>query len=83
MLQESEIRRVFAKVDRDQRGHLATKDEFELTVLALDYNASAAELDDHYQTARASAGADGQLTFDVFYAWWRGNLGKELKSTRK
>ena len=83
LLQESEIRRVFAKVDRDNRGHLATKDEFELTVLALGYNASAPELDDHYQTALASASADGRLTFDVFYAWWRGNLGKDLKSTRK
>ena len=41
MLQESEVRRTFSKVDKQRRGCIDNADDFELLVLALGHNATA------------------------------------------
>ena len=41
MLQESEVRRTFSKVDKQRRGYIDNADDFELLVLALGHNATA------------------------------------------
>lgn len=48
--------------------------------MALGSTPSARELDDCFQDL--TSGQD-TISFEAFYAWWRGNLANAVKSTRK
>jgi hypothetical protein len=70
------------------RGSIESKGDLELLILALGSTPSARELDDFYRDLTSGEGAgtdegEGGITFQAFYSWWCGHVGRSLKLTRK
>lgn len=77
MLQQTELRSIFDKVDRSGKGYL-DQNGFEVLIMALGYFANENDVAFCFQRV---ANGDA-LTFDTFFEWWTSEDGASYFSRK-
>eukprot|EP01035_Chromulina_nebulosa_P017445 gene17445-22997_t len=72
ILQKAEIKKVFHKIDKHDRGEI-NKEDLELLLMALGYHVNKKELE--YCQRDLGLAIRDYVTFDNFFEWWTSEIG--------
>ena len=85
-MQEAELRRVFALVDRDRCGAVS-RDDFELLLMSMGFNLSPSAIDgcigEIFAFCPEHCNAGDNVTFNAFAVWWMDKDSMFLYSKKK